>query len=148
MILKVKNNIEKWRILPQSMVGRNITIILVALSRFLYLFQNLPLFLTSKFFKQLDSIILPFVWSYKLPRISKAHLQKPVKMIGDNYVMKNSLRILKQIKSANKLPDVSVHNPICHNHSFLLSMVDGVFTVWRQSGLVTLKDVYIDKNCA
>lgn len=81
MILKLKNNIEKWRILPQSMVGRNI-IKMVALSRFLYLFQNLPLFLTSNFFKQLDSIILPFVYCYKSPKISKAHLQKPVKEGG------------------------------------------------------------------
>lgn len=82
MILKLKNKIEKWRILPLSMVGRNIAIKMLALSRFLYLFQNLPLFLTSKFFKQLDSIILPFLWGYKLPRISKAHLQKPVKEGG------------------------------------------------------------------
>lgn len=82
MILKLKNKIEKWRILPLSMVGCNIAIKMLALSRFLYLFQNLPLFLTSKFFKQLDSIILPFVWGYKLPRISKAHLQKPVKEGG------------------------------------------------------------------
>ena len=77
MVSKLKLNIEKWRTLPLSLVGRINAIKMVALPRFLYYFQNLPIFLTSAFFKKLDSIILPFVWGYKSHRISKAHLQKP-----------------------------------------------------------------------
>lgn len=49
---------------------------MVSLPRFLYLFQNLPIYLPLKFFKQLDSLILSFIWAGKPPRISMAHLQK------------------------------------------------------------------------
>lgn len=44
---------------------------------FLYLFQNIPIFIPMSFFKMIDSVILPFVWGYKVHRISKQHLQKP-----------------------------------------------------------------------
>lgn len=47
----------------------------------LYLFQNLPIYFLS-FFKQMDSIILSFVWANKPPRNSKAHLQKDVNRDG------------------------------------------------------------------
>lgn len=64
------------------MIGRINAIKMVALPRFLYLFQNLPIYLPLHFFKQLDSIILSFIWADKPPRISKAHLQKNVKSGG------------------------------------------------------------------
>lgn len=50
---------------------------MVVLPRFLYLFQNLPIFLPKAFFKLLDLIILPFVWGLKVHRIFKKHLTKP-----------------------------------------------------------------------
>ncbi len=50
---------------------------MVSLPRFLYICQNIPIFLTFPFFKELDSIILSYVWNYKTHRISKIHLQKP-----------------------------------------------------------------------
>ena len=74
---KLKGDIGKWRTLPLSMVGRINAIKMVSLARFLYLFQNLPIFLTKSFFKLLDSIIMPFIWGFKAHRISKTHLQKP-----------------------------------------------------------------------
>lgn len=55
---------------------------MMVLPRFLYLFQNLPIYLTKSFFKNLDSIIFPFIWSFKTHRISKAHLEKSKEMGG------------------------------------------------------------------
>lgn len=72
----LKHNIESWKILPLSMVGRINSIKMVSLPRFLYLCQNLPIYLTSSFFKELDSIITSYIWNNKNPRISKLHLQK------------------------------------------------------------------------
>jgi len=66
-IKSLKSTIEKWRILPLS---------LMALPRFLYLFQNLPIYLTKSFFKNLDSIIFLLIWGFKAHRISKVHLEK------------------------------------------------------------------------
>lgn len=65
------------------MIDRVNAIKMVSQPRFVYLFQNLPIYLNASFFffffKKLDSIRLPFVWGYKSHRISKAHLQKPFK---------------------------------------------------------------------
>lgn len=194
------------------MIGRVNAIKMVSLPRFLYLFQNLPIYLNASFFKKLDSVILPFVWGYKSHRISKAHLQKsskngglglpvfkhyywaansraltywkggsakaaenplwlqleaaaavntsslpallfsdpaPVaKLINHNFIVKNSLRILKQIKVACQVPSVSIHAPICQNHSFLPARLDGVFAAWREKGIKTFSDLYINSQLA
>lgn len=47
------------------------------LPKFLYLFQNLPIFLTKSFFLNLDSQISAFIWNKKQPRIGKNVLQMP-----------------------------------------------------------------------
>ena len=49
---------------------------MVFLPRLLYLLQNIPIFITKTFFKNLDSIILSFIWNYKSSRIKKEHLCK------------------------------------------------------------------------
>ena len=77
LMKSLKTNIEKWKTLPISMIGRVNAIKMTTLPRFLYLFQNIPISLPTSFFKQLNSIILPFIWDYKAHRISKLHLQKP-----------------------------------------------------------------------
>lgn len=74
--------------------------------------------------------------------------ESPDKLIGNNFILRNSLRILNQIRSVNKLSSVSIHTPICHNHTFLPSQTDGVFAVWRDRGLATLGDLYMDKQFA
>lgn len=76
MIDKLKSDVETWRVLPLTMIGRVNAIKMVTLPRFLYLFQNVPIFLTQSFFKTLDSVIMPFIWGYKAHRISKAHICK------------------------------------------------------------------------
>lgn len=82
LIDKLKTDIELWRTLPMSMIGRINAIKMVTLPRFLYVFQNVPIFLSKKFFKTLDSIIMPFIWGYKPHRISKKHLCKPKELGG------------------------------------------------------------------
>ncbi len=77
MFNRVKLNIESWKLLPLSLIGRVNVTKMVVLPKFLYLFQNIPIYLPATFFKQLDSVILSFVWNYKTPHIAKAHVQKP-----------------------------------------------------------------------
>lgn len=210
LVDKLKANINAWRTLPLTMIGRVNAIKMVSLPRFLYLFQNLPIYLSTSFFKKLDSIILPFVWGYKSHRISKAHLYKSTNegglglpnikhyywaansraltywkhspteeaqegtpswlqletpVTGNNdillcawlfsnptldkstqkgFVLNNSLRILRQIKVANKLPKDSVYVPICQNPFFKPGQLDGTFAIWKRKGIATLADLYID----
>lgn len=59
-----------------SMAGRINLVKMVVLPRFLYIFQALPCFIPQSFFKQLDAVIVPFLWDYKNVKISKKHLCK------------------------------------------------------------------------
>lgn len=72
----LKNKIEFWKSLPLSLIGRVNAIKMVCLPQLLYLFQNVPVYLTISFFKKLDSLFLPFIWNFKSNRIKKKHLCK------------------------------------------------------------------------
>lgn len=76
LLNKLEHNIQFWRTLPISLLGRVNAIKMIFLPQLLYLFQNLPIYLTKSFFRKLDSIILPFIWNYKSHRIKKDHLCK------------------------------------------------------------------------
>ena len=56
-IEKLKENIESWRILPLSMIGRENAVKMASLTRFLYLFQNLTIYLNAFFIKTLNARI-------------------------------------------------------------------------------------------
>ncbi len=73
---QLERNIQLWNTLPISMVGRINAIKMVVLPRFLYIFQSIPVCIPQNHFRKLDSIISSFVWSGKIPRISKKHLIK------------------------------------------------------------------------
>uniref|UniRef100_A0AAQ5XLH4 Reverse transcriptase domain-containing protein n=1 Tax=Amphiprion ocellaris TaxID=80972 RepID=A0AAQ5XLH4_AMPOC len=209
----LKQNIECWKLLPLSMVGRINSIKMISLPRFLYLCQNLPICLTSAFFKNLDSIILSYIWNGKNARISKIHLQKSKSEGGlgppvlkhyywaanvralifwqqdtlDNhtipaplwlkiesnsvcnsslpamlfskfekpesfknlcYTLKQSVRILNQIRKFLTLPDTSVQTPICFNHRFAPPWHDKSYHDWREKGLISILDLYVDGKFA
>ena len=72
----VKTDLQKWTNLPLSLVGRIQSIKMNVLPRYLYLFQCLPIFLSKLFFRQLDSMILNFIWGGKIPRVRKSLLQR------------------------------------------------------------------------
>lgn len=212
MLEKLKSNIETWRLLPLSMIGRVNAIKMMALPRFLYLFQSLPIFIPKTFFKLLNSIIFSFIWGFKVHRISKKHITKPkstgglslpnfqhyywaancraltywqnahpgnvtdstpawlaieqdlpegslpallfstsklpTAIAGYRFIVASSLRIWQQIKKTYNLPDFSAYTPICHNPTFPPSLSDNTFLIWKNKGLATLADLYIEKAFA
>lgn len=104
LLEKLKNKIQFWKTLPISLLGRINAIKMIFLPQILYLFQNIPVFLTKSFFKKIDSIIQPFLWDYKTPRINKKHLTKS-KMNGGlslpNFMMYYWACAFKNINSFN-----------------------------------------------
>lgn len=76
LVVKLQTNIQFWRSLPISLIGRINKIKMIFLPQQLYLFQCLPAFLPKSFFKHLDSVNLPFIWNYKNHRIKKAQLHE------------------------------------------------------------------------
>ncbi|XP_059842932.1 uncharacterized protein LOC132403560 [Hypanus sabinus] len=75
----VKQLFSRWNPLTLSFIGHIHAVKMMILPRFLYIFQNIPIFLTKKFFNQIDSLISSFIWNNKRPRINKYHLQKSKK---------------------------------------------------------------------
>ena len=49
---------------------------------------------------------------------------------------------------ACQAPSVSIHAPICQNHTFKPGQLDAVFAVWRERGIRTFLDLYIDGQFA
>lgn len=68
-----RDHIENWKSLPLSLIGRVNAIRVMVLSLSLSVCANLSY---ASIFKTIDSIIMPFIWAYKPPRISKVRLQK------------------------------------------------------------------------
>ena len=57
---QLKQNIQFWNTLPTSLVGCINAIKMVVLPRFLYIFQNIPVFIPLYYLNKLDSIISSF----------------------------------------------------------------------------------------
>lgn len=76
LLLQVQQDLTKWSTLPLSLVGRVNVIKMSVLPKFTYLFQCLPVFIPSTYFKKLDSTISAYIWNGKKPRLKKDHLQK------------------------------------------------------------------------
>lgn len=76
LITQVKADVQRWSSLPLSLIGRINAVKMNILSKFLFLFQCIPLFLSRKLFRTIDEVISSFLWNKKAPRILKSLLQK------------------------------------------------------------------------
>lgn len=74
-----------------------------------------------------------------------ALLNSPVKnklLNAGNYLVHNSLKIWKQIKTYFKAPNMYIDRPIRGNHTFKSASVDSTFARWKEKGVECLKDLY------
>ncbi len=77
ILVKVKNDIQRWKNLKVSLQGRISTVKMNLLPRFIYFFSMLPLSPLPGYFKEINSIISKFIWNDKCPRIKLTTLQHP-----------------------------------------------------------------------
>ena len=73
---EIKVDINRWRDIPRSWVGRINIVKMTMLPNAIYRFNAIPIKLSMAFLTKLEQKVSPFIWKQKRPQIAKSVLRK------------------------------------------------------------------------